>query len=157
MLADELTKYCAAIIARHCPSPGAGEVAGWNEAIEAAANVADDISWFKAQVFNGPSLETAASIATRIRALSPSAALSNKIERPEWPAIYDGVAKTLNGDENDLHLVTQETLRLAVNALRKQNAEDYYHNYGAAEQEILQILRVLALTTNPKPDSGGKV
>src|SRR3990167_6248013 len=43
MLADELTKYCAAIIARHCPSPGAGEGAGWNEAIEAAANFAHHI------------------------------------------------------------------------------------------------------------------
>jgi hypothetical protein len=46
-----------------------------------------------------------------------------------------GCAHVYNRD-NDLLPVTRETLRLALGLLRKQNSEDYYHNYGAAEEEI---------------------
>lgn len=61
------------------------------------------------------------------------------IERPDWHKVYQGVAHQYDRD-NELVLVTRETLRLAKSALRKQNAEDYYHNYGAAEGECLSVL-----------------
>lgn len=61
------------------------------------------------------------------------------IKRPDWADLYRGVVHTPDRD-NDLLQVTRETLRLAMSALRKQNAEDYYHNYGAAEFEIRRVL-----------------
>ena len=59
--------------------------------------------------------------------------------RPDWAHVYRGVAHTPNGD-NDLITVTRETLRLALHALQKQNEQDYYHNYGAAANELYVLL-----------------
>ena len=58
---------------------------------------------------------------------------------PDWTDIYSGTAHLPDRD-NELILVTRETLRLALNALRKMNEDDYYHNNGAAEREIMEAL-----------------
>jgi hypothetical protein len=63
--------------------------------------------------------------------------------RPDWGRVYRGVAHTPDRD-NDLIPVTRETLRLAMHALQKQNGEDYYHNYGAAERELYAVLGATA-------------
>jgi hypothetical protein len=34
-------------------------------------------------------------------------------------------------------------LKLVLPLLRKQNSEDYYHNYGAAEEEIREALGIV--------------
>lgn len=63
--------------------------------------------------------------------------------RPDWPEIYKGSAayqSCMPDVANALIPVTRETLRLALSALRAQNEQDYYHNYGAAERELHQVL-----------------
>ena len=40
----------------------------------------------------------------------------------------------------ELLTVTRESLRLSLSALLKQNAEDYYDNYGKAAAEIMHVL-----------------
>lgn len=62
------------------------------------------------------------------------------IKRPDWNEIYKDC---VGGGErpNELVSVTRETLRLSQHALRKMNEDDYYHNNGAAEQEIIAALK----------------
>jgi hypothetical protein len=62
---------------------------------------------------------------------------------PNWKSIY-AVSCHQEDRDGELIAVTRETLRLASHALRKQNEEDYYHNYGAAEQEIIAALSLLS-------------
>lgn len=62
--------------------------------------------------------------------------------RPDWCKIYAGTAGHHQPDiDGGLVSVTRETCRLAMSALRQQNAQDYYHNYGAAERELHTILK----------------
>jgi hypothetical protein len=63
---------------------------------------------------------------------------------PDWRAIYE-VSRHEYDRDNEPLTVTRETLRLASHALRKQNEDDYYHNYGAAEQEIIAALSLLSV------------
>lgn len=63
--------------------------------------------------------------------------------RPYWPDVYKGSAayqSCMPDVAGELLTVTRESLRLALNALRAQNAEDYYNNYGTAEREIAKVL-----------------
>lgn len=59
--------------------------------------------------------------------------------RPNWIEVYRNVAHTYDRDD-ELVIVTRETLRLAASAIREANYRDYYHNFGAAEHEILEVL-----------------
>jgi hypothetical protein len=43
-------------------------------------------------------------------------------------------------DDNDMVQITKGTARLARAALHAQNETDYYHNFGAAERELLTAL-----------------
>lgn len=52
----------------------------------------------------------------------------------------DSVHKNTWHDQ-ELISVTRHTLELALSALRRQMAEDYYHNHGAAATEIYEVLR----------------
>jgi hypothetical protein len=64
--------------------------------------------------------------------------------RPDWVEIYrvrPYECNVMPDIAGELLTVTRETLRLAQSALRKQNEEDYYHNYGAAEREIDRVLK----------------
>jgi hypothetical protein len=63
------------------------------------------------------------------------------IQRPDWNDLYKDC---VGGGErpNELVLVTRETLRLAQLPLRKMNENDYYHNNGAAEREIMETLQM---------------
>lgn len=63
------------------------------------------------------------------------------IRRPIWLEVYRGCAHTPDRD-NFLLSVTRETLRLAASVLKRQCEEDYYHNYGAALEEIRNALEV---------------
>lgn len=60
-------------------------------------------------------------------------------DRPNWDKVMG--AGGARSDDNHLVAVTKGTLRLAGSALREQNRRDYYHNYGAAEGEVLSALR----------------
>jgi hypothetical protein len=58
---------------------------------------------------------------------------------PDWPQIM----KDCGGADkraNDLVMVTRETTRLAASAIRQQNGADAYHNFMAAERELLGVL-----------------
>lgn len=64
--------------------------------------------------------------------------------RPDWVEVYRvrGYECNVMPDiAGELLTVTRESLRLAAFALRAQNAEDYYDNYGTAEREINRVLR----------------
>ena len=61
-------------------------------------------------------------------------------ERPVWATIYRDDPNKPDWHDQELISVTRETLRLALSALRKQNAKDYYHNYGAAQDKIAAVL-----------------
>jgi hypothetical protein len=67
----------------------------------------------------------------------------------ELTAVGDGmtdwneVMKEYGGarpDDNDMVQITRGTARLARSALKAQNETDYYHNFGAAERELLTAL-----------------
>jgi len=61
--------------------------------------------------------------------------------RPDWPTIYKGTARfSLPDKDNALVTVTRETLRIAKGCIATQMEQDYYHNYGAAYNEILKVL-----------------
>ena len=64
--------------------------------------------------------------------------------RPDWYRLMKdcGGAST---DSEELVSITRYSAQLALSALRKQNEEDYYHNYGAAEKELKNAL----LPVNP--------
>lgn len=66
-----------------------------------------------------------------------------------WADIYKCSAHIPDRDD-ELIPVTRETLRLATHALRKMNEDDYYHNNGWAEREILAALE------NPARDDSAK-
>lgn len=59
--------------------------------------------------------------------------------RPDWFKIMKGCTFD-NLHANELVSVTKETARLALSALRQKNAEDYYHNNGAAAGELQRVL-----------------
>lgn len=63
--------------------------------------------------------------------------------RPDWCKIYEGNGNHQPDIDGELLMVTRETLRLALSALRAQNAQDYYHNSGAAEYELLHVLKLV--------------
>lgn len=67
---------------------------------------------------------------------------SDGISRPDWDSLYKGVVHLADvpGRDNELVQITRETARLAMNALREQNANDYYRNFGAAQDEICNVL-----------------
>lgn len=71
--------------------------------------------------------------------------------RPDWTRVYRDVAHIPDRD-SDLIPVTRETLRLALHALQKQNEQDYYHNYGAAANELYIVL---GATTSLSPPVDG--
>ncbi len=73
--------------------------------------------------------------------------------RPVWAHVYRGVVHTPDGD-NDLIPVTRETLRLAFHALQKQNEQDYYHNYGAASNELYMLLGATQSSGYPTDQNG---
>lgn len=60
--------------------------------------------------------------------------------RPDWVRLMADCGG-VEMDANELVSVTRETARLAETALRAKNAEEYYHNYGAAEREIQRALK----------------
>lgn len=55
--------------------------------------------------------------------------------RPDWTKINDQDA----GD-NGYVVITKGTAKLAKSSILSQMALDYYHNYGAAYQELKDIL-----------------
>lgn len=59
--------------------------------------------------------------------------------RPNWEEIYKDAVHTPDRDSDPV-VVTRETARLARSALQEQNARDYYHNYGAAQDELSRVL-----------------
>lgn len=59
--------------------------------------------------------------------------------RPDWVNLMTGCGG-VKMDANELVSVTRETARLAMSAIQKQNAEDYYHNFGAALHELRDAL-----------------
>lgn len=63
--------------------------------------------------------------------------------RPDWVKIYrvPGYECHVMPDvAGELLSATRETLRLALSALDEQNKQDYYHNYGAAAEELRRVL-----------------
>lgn len=58
---------------------------------------------------------------------------------PNWKDVYKDSVHTYDRDD-ELVVVTRETLRLARSALRMLNEEDYYFNNGTAEREIIDAL-----------------
>jgi hypothetical protein len=66
--------------------------------------------------------------------------------RPVWAEVYRNCVHTPSWKDQELVAVTRETLRLAQSALRQLNAADYYHNYGAAEREIIEVLANAQIT-----------
>lgn len=64
---------------------------------------------------------------------------NRRVRRPDWSRIY-GVEMPKRASE--LIAVTRETLRLSQSAIQKSNEQDYSHNFGAAEREIDEALRV---------------
>lgn len=59
--------------------------------------------------------------------------------RPSWAKIMEGYCFD-NPNADELVTITNETARLALSALETQNAQDYYHNYGAAASELIKVL-----------------
>lgn len=72
---------------------------------------------------------------------------SGTINRPDWFKVL-GETSGARPDDNELTEVTRGTLRHAAGALRTMNADDYYHNNGAAEHEIIDVLAVKATVTS---------
>lgn len=66
--------------------------------------------------------------------------------RPDWFRVMANCAFNQDGshvDANELVSVTRYTAELALSAVQKQCAEDYYHNYGAARSELTNVLKDL--------------
>lgn len=61
--------------------------------------------------------------------------------RPAWQKIMEGCCFD-NPDAEELVSITHETAKLALAALESQNAQDYYNNYGAAENELIKVLEL---------------
>lgn len=59
--------------------------------------------------------------------------------RPDWNKVMADCGGA-HPDDNELVIITRGTARLAASTLRAQNAADFYHNYGAAEREVLAVL-----------------
>jgi hypothetical protein len=57
----------------------------------------------------------------------------------DWNEIMRGYGGA-RPDDNDMVQITRGTARLARAALHLQNETDYYHNFGAAERELLAAL-----------------
>lgn len=62
-----------------------------------------------------------------------------KGQRPDWERVYNGCAHAPDRDQQ-LVTVTRETARLAHSALQEINAQDFYHNNGAAQNELNDAL-----------------
>jgi hypothetical protein len=62
----------------------------------------------------------------------------------DWNEVMAGYGGA-RPDDNDLVQITRGTARLARAALHAQNETDYYHNYGAAERELLTALGELCV------------
>ena len=58
---------------------------------------------------------------------------------PDWNQVMKDCGGADKRD-NNLVQVTRGTAKLAASALRTQNAEDAYHNFMAAERELLGVL-----------------
>lgn len=72
-------------------------------------------------------------------AIKMSNRMGMELWRPDWFKIMKGSTFD-NLHANELVSVTKETARLALSALRQKNAEDYYHNNGAAAGELQRVL-----------------
>jgi DNA-binding MarR family transcriptional regulator len=71
---------------------------------------------------------------TEIEVLAP-------MKGPDWKTVYAGCVPPLDIERaREPVLVTRETARLAHSALQQQNEQDFYHNYGAAQQELKEVL-----------------
>jgi len=61
--------------------------------------------------------------------------------RPVWLKVYEGFgANSVTWKDQQLVSVTRHTLQLAQSALQDTCGKDYYHNYGAALAEIIEVL-----------------
>ena len=60
--------------------------------------------------------------------------------RPDWFKLMKGSVFN-HMQANELVTVTHETARLALGVLKAQNERDYYHNYGAAADELREVLK----------------
>jgi hypothetical protein len=58
----------------------------------------------------------------------------------DWNEVMDGYGGA-RPDDNDMVQITKGTARLARAAIHEQNEFDYYHNFGAAERELLTATR----------------
>jgi hypothetical protein len=57
----------------------------------------------------------------------------------DWNEVMRGCGGA-RPDDNDMVQITRGTARLARAALKAQNETDYYHNFGAAERELITAL-----------------
>lgn len=62
--------------------------------------------------------------------------------RPDWFEVMKGCAFPVENHlhANELVSVTRETARLSLGALSNIMAQDYYHNHGAAAEELKHVL-----------------
>jgi hypothetical protein len=59
--------------------------------------------------------------------------------RPDWTKVMTGCGGA-DAEDNGYVTITKGTAKLAKSALRYQNSQDFYHNYGYAEQELIDLL-----------------
>lgn len=61
--------------------------------------------------------------------------------RPVWAQVYKDCVHRNSWRDQELIAVTRHTLELALSAMRERMSNDYYHNTGAAAEEIREVLR----------------
>lgn len=62
------------------------------------------------------------------------------IKRPNWGTVYRDALHIPDRDQ-ELLLVTRETLRLAMSAIEEQQRVNYYSNFAWAWEEIWNVLK----------------
>lgn len=75
--------------------------------------------------------------------------------RPDWVEIMKGCCFD-NPRASELVSVTQETARLALSAIKEQNARDYYHNFGAAARELQTVVEMSEAAHSPQMRTEGE-
>ncbi len=58
-------------------------------------------------------------------------------KRPDWTKIMEDGTRA---EDNGYVTITKGTAKIAISSIRSQMELDYYHNYGAAYQELNNIL-----------------